>query len=131
MNGRNAAFTRQPSFEIFCRLKPAFDAGSVPGIWIAHFTASQIKKESPIFTAARLHSAFGFRISFGFRPSGFRTCVCARSGDMSLLPACQNRFEVGRLFLSRNDTNFDLLESGVFEPSMKVALGKSQPMVAI
>ena len=36
-----------------------------------------------------------------------------------------------RLFFARNDADFDFLEPGLFQPVMQIALGKTEPAVAV
>ena len=72
----------------------------------------------------------------GFRQKAARQRsrkVCGASADSPLrfFPARQNRLEMRRLFLGGDDADFDLLETGGFEPAVQIALGKTQPAVAV
>ena len=45
--------------------------------------------------------------------------------------AGQDRLKMGRLLLPRDHADFDLLETCILQPAVKVALGKTEPPVAI
>src|SRR5207247_1874643 len=52
-------------------------------------------------------------------------------GNLLLLRCRQDGREVGRLFLTGDEADFDLLESCPFEPTVQVAFGESEPAVAV
>jgi len=54
-----------------------------------------------------------------------------RSQHRLLFAAGEEGFKVGRLFFARHDADFNFFEAGCLKPVMQIALGKSQPAVAV
>src|SRR4051812_40531908 len=64
-------------------------------------------------------------------PQRPRLRTCGVSFGESLLRGGKNGFEMRGLFLSRDDADFDFPETGGFHPALQIALGESEPAVAI